>query len=632
MEIIATLYFLSFLLCGYSIARIALNKESFSIRLWFGGVIGLFIFIWLPAGLAFVFDFSLNVQYAALLIAIILGMFFLFFGKKRSININPEAGIELSSILVLLPLILIGIILHSTHTIRQSGDALYVGQSTYGDLAMHLGFITSISVQKTFPPMYSICPDTPVGYPFLCDSVSSTLYTITGNLRFSALLPAAFSYILVVAGVYFFFRKWLKDNKKAIFALYLFFIGGGFGFAYFFDMLKQNPDNFSRIFRAFYETPTNYVNSGIKWVNPIADMLVPQRATLFGWAFLFPCLYLLIELFEHHCNRSAILLGIIAGGLPLIHTHSFLALGIISGCYVIIDIIKFRNMKILVPYAIYLFTVIVFAAPQLIGFTFRQSNSFLHLHYNWANFYDNPIWFSLKNLGLFAVFALPAFFDTESRNRELFSGAVLIWILAETIQFQPNSYDNNKLLFVSFAFLCGLVSDYLIRIYSRLKQSDVQSAIGTQVLAGIVCTALFTSGILTLGREYVSQYELFSAQEVSAAEFIKNNTAPHSTFLTHNNHNNSVAALTGRNIVCGTGSYLYFHGIDYQDRENSLKPLYETPEPLFDEFKEVYGIDFIYIGSNERWNYNIDYDYFNQTFKCVYDKDGVTIYDVNQVL
>ena len=31
---------------------------------------------------------------------------------------------------------------------------------------------------------------------------------------------------------------------------------------------------------------------------------------------------------------------------------------------------------------------------------------------------------------------------------------LLLWLLAELVVFQPNEYDNNKLLYPAFAFLC----------------------------------------------------------------------------------------------------------------------------------------------------------------------------------
>ena len=62
---------------------------------------------------------------------------------------------------------------------------------------------------------------------------------------------------------------------------------------YFFENLRRDPSNFSRIFTALYETPTNLNEKMIRWVNTVCDMMIPQRATLFGWMMLFAVLFLL---------------------------------------------------------------------------------------------------------------------------------------------------------------------------------------------------------------------------------------------------------------------------------------------------------------------------------------------------
>ena len=81
------------------------------------------------------------------------------------------------------------------------------------------------------------------------------------------------------------------------------------------------------------ETPTNYTAENIRWVNVIADMMLPQRATLFGWTLLFPALYLLTRAVFHHRRRYYLYAGLMAGAMPMIHTHSFLALGLVCGAW-----------------------------------------------------------------------------------------------------------------------------------------------------------------------------------------------------------------------------------------------------------------------------------------------------------
>ena len=588
--------------------------------------------LWFPALFSFVLGFTLTAQILALAIAAAVGILFFLLSKRNGNAVPSRERVPLLMLATLVPLAILGIYLFSTHTILNENGALYVGQSTYGDLSMHLGFITSITVQKTFPPYYSICPDTRIGYPFLSDSISSTFYTLGGSLRFATLLPAVYAYLLVLMGVYLFFEQWMeRDGYKTVLCTLLFFVGGGFGFVYFFDLLKRNPGNFSRIFTAFYQTPTNNVDVGIKWVNPIADMLVPQRATLFGWALLFPCLYLLYRAFFRKEYRFFIPLGILAGALPLVHTHSFLALGVISAVYLMESVLSRPSREELAGFVKYAALAVLLAAPQLLLFTFRQSKGFLTPHFNWANETDGFLWFYIKNLGLLFLLLPLALFDTSSQNRRVMAGPAVLWILAELIQFQPNPYDNNKLLFVCFAFLCGLIGDYLVRTFRKLRSSESFSRISVGILSGFVCVSLFLSGILTLGREAVSRYELLSADQVSAAEYIKKTAAPDATFLTANNHNNAVAVLTGRNIVCGSGSFLYYHGINYFEREAALSAMYEEPDLYFEEYADKYDVDYVFVSFEELYKYDCDLDYFDRHFDIAYENDEVTVYDVSRV-
>ena len=74
-------------------------------------------------------------------------------------------------------------------------------------------------------------------------------------------------------------------------------------------------------------------------------MLIPQRATLFGWAVLFPLLAFLYYAKENRSIKSFLIAGIMAAGLPMIHTHSFLALGIICVVWLFWDMYK-RKKKV----------------------------------------------------------------------------------------------------------------------------------------------------------------------------------------------------------------------------------------------------------------------------------------------
>jgi hypothetical protein len=121
-------------------------------------------------------------------------------------------------------------------------------------MPMHLGFITSISTQKKFPPNYNLIGGVRLGYPFLSASISSSLYTLGSSFTFSYIFHMLFAFFSVYSGAFLFFNTLLK-----------FFIGGGFGFIYF--IVYASSLTFHNLFNDFYQTPTNLIQNNVRWVN-----------------------------------------------------------------------------------------------------------------------------------------------------------------------------------------------------------------------------------------------------------------------------------------------------------------------------------------------------------------------------
>ena len=188
------------------------------------------------------------------------------------------------------------------------------------------------------------------------------------------------------------------------------------------------------------------------------------------------------------------------------------------------------------------------------------------------------------------------------------------------IQFQPNEYDNNKLFYAAFLLMLPMVGSYLACIWDKLRGLR-----GRTVLAGAFLTVSLLSGTLSLARETVSDYTLFSAEEAGCAEFLQENTARDAVFLTGDQHNNAVNALAGRQIVCGTGSYLYYHGIDYTDAYYAARKMLENPAENAALFEE-YGVDYVYISNTERSNYQVDEQYFAENCEIVYNGFAIRVY------
>ncbi|MBO5501094.1 MAG: hypothetical protein J6A48_03645, partial [Clostridia bacterium] len=431
-----------------------------------------------------------------------------------------------------------------------------------------------------------------------------------------------------------------------------------------------------------YQTPTNQPDpNNLRWVNIICDMLIPQRGILGGWTMLMPCLNLLLPPLCHkkrHTFRETILLGVMAGGMPLLHTHSFLALALTSAGACIYCVataarddvyalpveanalqdglnaeavqhkqapflpfangIKSPALRAFLPWLVFGATAAVLSLPQLINFTFIQatnSNHFLRFQFNWCNnrgnngLVDPYFWFYMKNIGLPYLLILFALLkrkpkdtrilpDDIRQNRLIACGAFLIYLIAELIIFQPNEYDNNKLLYVWFLLCLPMAADYAMEIYERLKGLG-----GRRMIAAVFLITCFLSAGLTVMRECKSGYQAYSAKDVAVGEYIRDNTPEHSVFVTGNQHLNPVSSLAGRTILCSSDSYLYYHGFDTTSRRREIAAFYENPAENL-RLLSQYGVDYIYVSSYERsanW-FRLNEAALEGLFPVIYESQG----------
>ena len=344
--VLAVGYYALFLGSGMYIGRKLLCKERYSIVMQYlvGSVAGVLALQWFPLLFAFVFDFSMTAHVLALLLQVVLCVLvgWRCHCSESSLQQHPYRKVnEWKRLFRENPVWILMAVTFAffcyclyTHTIVGNADgSMHTGQSTYGDMNMHFSFITSIANQQTFPPEYSLLPGHKLSYPFLCDSVSSSLYLMGASLRLAYVLPMLGAILQVFMGFYCLIKYWLGRSATALIAWILFFWNGGLGFVYF-----DNAEKIHKIFAEFYMTPTNYLDKNLRWVQVMVDMLIPQRATLFGWAILFPLLAFLFRAIAERKKKLFVMAGVAAGALPMIHTHSFLALGMICAVWLLLDL------------------------------------------------------------------------------------------------------------------------------------------------------------------------------------------------------------------------------------------------------------------------------------------------------
>ena len=526
-----------------------------------------------------------------------------------------------------MPAVLFTVFLLYTHVLWYSpaDGGYYTGQSGYGDVQMHLAFIKSIAVAGEMPPHYSLLAGQDLfGYPFLCESVSSVFLVLGAGLKFAYILPCVPALCAVFGGVWLLARAALERVGPACLAWVLFVLGGGFGFMYFLG----SKEAFASIFTGYYTTPTNYVEKNIRWVNCIADLLVPQRATLFGWALAFPCLYLLYRFAFRDEKRLWLPLGLLAGSVPLMQTHSLLALVLISAAWLVRPLcgaVRSRRMDGLWPWLGYAAVAGALCLPQLFGVIFRQTaagSGFLQPVFNWVNngTGENYFWFYIKNVGLVYLLAIPGYFCAGRPLRRMYWGGLTVLAVSEFVVFQPNYYDNIKLLYFWFLLACILAAGALCGWLARVKAPRLRAAL---CAAALVLGTL--SGVLTLGREAVSRYQVFSADAAAAGAYVDANAAPDALFLTGQEHLNPVASLAGRDIVCGSTLYVYFHGMDYGRQAEAVRQMYETPS---EALLAQWGVDYVYISGWERADYAVNEAFYAERYPVWFQQGDIVIYQI----
>lgn len=630
-----------YMVLGLALSGRLLPGYRGAVKCWLGLVFGCVALMWLPCLFAFAWGFTRMAQAAAFALAAVgilaLAAEWIFKKRRAVLSGRPEPLTRSDAVGLFLSLFATALcawLLH-THVLRPGEDGgLWVGQSTYGDLGMHLGFVESLYQQGFWPPEYSIYPGQPLNYPFLVDAASASLRFFGLSLRMAVILPSLVMLFCVFFGFWLLADKLTKRVGPSLMAWLLFTCNGGFGFIYFFGKYR-----FSEIFTGFYTTPTNLVDEDIRWVNVICDMLIPQRTTMAGWCVVIAAIFLLITaiektLEEEGGRREILILAVLGGAMPMIHTHSFLALGILSAAWFFCALPRARKtgrVKALFRnYVLYGAVCLALAAPQFFKWTMNsvQTGNMLRWNLGWVaganGALNNWLVFFIMNVGILFLAMWPAALAMRGEKRGLFIGALAIFALSNVVAFQPNLYDNNKLLYVWFMITDILVCDVIWDVLETAPGRGARAAI-----AGVIVFLGTFSGILSLMRETVSEYRLLSAEQVAAADYILAETEPDSLFLTATSHTNPVSVLTGRSIVCGSSLYLYFHGVNYQEREAALPAMFAGGGE-FERWAGELGIDYVYLGENEYANYDVNYDYFCENYPLVYAGDGISIFRVVQ--
>ena len=218
--IASLVYTALYLFAGVMTVRLLLPRHRPLNRLWLGLSLGLLEEMWLPALGAVFFTFDAAAHVFAAGAAILLTAVCWFVRDRRPLaGWDEKEDALLRQLLVFgLPLTLLAAWLQYSHVMRvDAAGNWHVGQSTYGDLPMHLSFVTGL-IGKKFPADYPFYPGSRLSYPFLTDSLSSTFCLLGSSLQAAVAVPATLMMALCYMGVLVLGRDMTNGKRTAMLA------------------------------------------------------------------------------------------------------------------------------------------------------------------------------------------------------------------------------------------------------------------------------------------------------------------------------------------------------------------------------------------------------------------------------
>jgi hypothetical protein len=520
--------------------------------------------------------------------------------------------------------------LFRTHMLQPGANGgLYSGgKSALYDMAFHAAVTNSFLYGGNFPPLYTPMPPAPLLYPFLPDFQTAILVTLGMDLH-TALVATAVPLGLAVTGISYLFAlrllslapatMELRPRLSAFLAVVLFLFNGGLGFIEFFRDWRSSGVSLVAFCAALPNNYANLAENGIFWTNIIADGLLPQRTSLFG----IPLTLIIFTLFAIFWRDSVattakssawrLLLGagLLAGVLPAFHIHSYAAAGLVSG---ILFLLRPRRV-----WLAFWLPAVLLALPQLTQLASHAvASGFPQFQLGWRG-HNEPDWllFWLRNVGLPTLLIIPAWFAAPRSLRLFYLAFLALLVFSLLFIFSPNDYDNLKLMYYWYAATCVLVAGWLAGLASRRRW---------QIPVVLAVVLSISSGLLALAYEWQSRSLIFSREEVAAATFIREKTAPRALFLTAPALHQPILSLAGRPVVRGATAWLWSHGYPFAERESDVRAIYSGRDDAR-ELLRYYGVDYIYLGHRERDDLKANEHFFEQTFPTFYRAADITIYD-----
>jgi hypothetical protein len=147
------------------------------------------------------------------------------------------------------------------------------------------------------------------------------------------------------------------------------------------------------------------------------------------------------------------------------------------------------------------------------------------------------------------------------------------------------------------------------------------------VLSLFLVVTMIATGSVSVWRELHLSQRMFSPEDLSLAQYVKNQTSTNDIFLTSDKHNNPVPCLAGRRIVMGYRGWLWTHGIDYHSREHDVIEMHEGSTQAL-RLLRGYRVNYVLIESEKIVALRESPEFFVKRFPVVFRSPNYTLVKV----
>ncbi|HSX25181.1 MAG TPA: hypothetical protein VLG69_04415, partial [Candidatus Andersenbacteria bacterium] len=306
------------------------------------------------------------------------------------------------------------------------------------------------------------------------------------------------------------------------------------------------------------------------FLNPIASLLLPQRAMLFGLPIVL-CVLILLHPANIKKKYSAIIAGILAGTLPLFQAHACIALAAAIIALLITNPVARYWLQFFIP-------ALLVGIPELFFYAHGSagSSSFFRFEPGWMKGDQNFFLFWIQNTGILIPASIIVLFTKLSKTTKgLTIAATFLFIISNLFLFAPWAWDNFKILIFWLLFALPSIAWLFIKLWkmgpSMYLRPILVIILIIQLGSGLLDIWKFSLPTVTLWQDWDRAGVIF-AQYISLA------VPPQTAIATASVHNSPVA-LSGKLLFLGFTGHVWSHGILPWTREADVKAFFEGTSP-----------------------------------------------------